>query len=681
MDDRERRAKFIYAPFGVPRSGFLPVRDDADQERMPCIGRSLACVLALCAIGAPAALADTVSGTLELTHEDTAAGPRPISILSTSDGPQVVHFAPGEPIPPNGAEVRLHGTVNGSTIEADSATIIGPAIAVPTGVSKAVTLDQGTPLAAGVARKVAIVVITFAGGTAPAYTDAQLQGVLVSSSNSVSNYFSEQSYGQVSFTGINSPNGDVYHVSIAANGSGCNTNGGWPTWGSQARSAVGSVLNGYDHVIYVFDSHNTCGWAGLGYMPGSEVYIDNAFTLNVVAHELGHNLGVHHASSLRCIVGGQPVAYSTTANACSFSEYGDPYDIMGSSATNQQNAFHKLQSGWLGSVNGPRVKTITTSGDYTVSPLEQSSGVALLLVPNVTGAVVGGSSLGQDFALDLRQTYGSYFDAFAAGSAAIGGVQIRLVQAPGSGSPIQTQLIDSNPQTATFADAALVPGSTFTDVTNGITIQTLSIDPLVGATVRVTFAGAAAPSDTTPPTAVSGLTATVASGPVVTLAFGAASDDRGVASYRVTRDGVSLTTLTSPTTSYSDWAPIYGTHTYAVSAVDAAGNVGLAVNVVAVVPAPTPTPTPPVTPTTPTVSRPSPGSPSGQARKRAARVKARVINNRHTGRRVLLSWRPLAGVHTYVVLRNGHRLTTTDKHKIVDKKPPHGRLRYVVRPN
>ena len=642
--------------------------------------RTVACVLALCAIGAPGALADppgvsqSVSGTLELTHEDTGAGPRPISILSTSDGPQVVHFAPGEPVPPNGAEVRLHGRVNGSTIEADSATIIGPSIAVPTGVAA----DGITPLAAGVARKVAIVVITFAGGTAPAYTDAQLQGVLVSNSNSVSNYFSEQSYGQVSFTGINSPNGDVYHVSIAANGSGCNTNSGWPAWGSQARAAVGSALNSYDHVIYVFDSHNTCGWAGLGYMPGSEVYIDNAFSLTVVAHELGHNLGVHHASSLRCIVAGQPVAYSTAAGACSFSEYGDPYDIMGSSATNQQNAFHKLQSGWLGSVNGPRVKTITASGDYTVSPLEQSSGVALLLVPNVTGAVVGGSSLGQDFALDLRQTYGSYFDAFAAGSAAIGGVQIRLVQAPGSGSPIQTQLIDNNPQTATFADAPLVPGSTFTDATNGITIQTLSIDPLVGATVRVTIAGAPAPSDTTPPTAVSGLTATVASGPVVTLAFGAASDDRGVASYRVTRDGVSLTTLTSPTTTYSDWAPVYGTHTYGVSAVDAAGNVGPVVNVVAVVPAPTPPPVSPTTPTKPTTPS-SPSSPGGK--KLAAKVKAKVINNRHTGRRVLVSWRPLAGVHSYVVLRNGHRLTTTDKHKIVDKKPPRGRLRYTVRPS
>jgi hypothetical protein len=71
--------------------------------------------------------------------------------------------------------------------------------------------------------------------------------------------------------------------------------------------------------------------------------------------------------------------------------------------------------------------------------------------------------------------------------------------------------------------------------------------------------------------------------------------------------------------------------------------------------------------------------PSGKT-KQKIRARAKVINSRLTGRRVLLSWRPLAGVHSYVVLRNGHRLTTTDKHKIVDKKPPHGRLRYVVRP-
>ena len=491
-------------------------------------------------------------------------------------------------------------------------------------------------------------------GQLPPYTDAQLQGVLVSNSNSVSNYFSEQSYGQVSFTGINSPNGDVYHVSIAANGSGCNTSSGWPAWGSQARAAVGSALNSYDHVIYVFDSHNTCGWAGLGYMPGSEVYIDNAFSLTVVAHELGHNLGVHHASSLRCIVAGQPVAYSTAAGACSFSEYGDPYDIMGSSATNQQNAFHKLQSGWLGSVNGPRVKTITASGDYTVSPLEQSSGVALLLVPNVTGAVVGGSSLGQDFALDLRQTYGSYFDAFAAGSAAIGGVQIRLVQAPGSGSPIQTQLIDNNPQTATFADAAARAGNAPSPTRpTASRSRPLTSTRSSGATVRVDHRRAPRPRrDTTPPTAVSGLTATVASGPVVTLAFGAATDDRAVASLSRHARRRALTTLTSPTTTYADWAPTT---------------------------ARTPTASAPSTPRA-TSARPRTSSPSCLRRRRpryrprhrrsrrrrhrrrgkksAIKVKAKVINNVTAGRRVLLSWTARSpGAHSYVVLRNGHRLT------------------------
>ncbi len=398
---------------------------------MPCIGRFVACALALCAISAPAALADppgiatSVSGTLELTHEDTATGQRPISILSTSDGPQVVHFAPGEPVPPNGAEVRLHGRVNGATIEADSATIIGPTLAVPTGApadggagQTAAAGSQSTPLAAGAARTIAIVVITFAGGTPPAYTDAYLQGVLVSNANSVSNYFVEQSYGQVSFTGINSPNGDVYHASIASNGSGCNTNAGWPTWSSQADAAVGSVAQQLRprHLRVQLTRHAAGGpaWATC---PAAR---STSTTRSRCPSSPTSSATTSACTTRRRSAASSPVSRSRTrrtANACSFSEYGDPYDIMGSSATNQQNAFHKLQSGWIGGAGEPGVKTITTSGDYTLAPLEWSSasGTALLLIPNVTGAVVGGSSLGQDFALDLRQTYGSYFDAFARG--------------------------------------------------------------------------------------------------------------------------------------------------------------------------------------------------------------------------------------------------------------------------
>jgi hypothetical protein len=645
------------------------------------MARVLICALVFCALAAPAALADppdvaaTLSGTLERTHVDTASGPRAITVLSTASGPQVVTFSADQPVPPNGAEVELRGRLKGATLDASSAQITGPSVAVPTsGGQTALADQQGTPLAAGTPRTVAIVVIAFSLGASPTKTDPELQGVLVSNPNSVSNYFAEQSYGAVSFRGISDPAGNVFHATVAGNGTSCNSM--WSTWGSQAKAAVGSsTLDQYDHVIYVFNSPD-CGWAGLAYMPGSEVYIDNAFTLPVVAHELGHNLGVHHAASLRCTSGGQNVAFSSAAYACTPSEYGDPYDIMGSSATNQQNAFHKLQSGWL---SAPRVQTITASGDYTVAPLESSSGVVLLLVPHVTTGAIAPTNpstlLGDTFALDFRQPSG-IFDAYTLGSAAVSGVQIRLVQTPG-GAANQTQLIDTTPQTSTFLDAPLAKDSTFTDATDSITITTTDVNPL-GATVHVTLSGGgtgggtgggntAPPADTTPPSAVSNLTATVTSGPVVTLAFGAATDDHAVSSYRVMRDGAQIDNLSGAATTYYDWTTTYGAHTYWVTAVDSAGNLGPAAAVATVV-------SPPVPPTTTT-----PGSTPGTTKPATKKVKVTVkIVSSASHRRALLSWTRVAGARGYVVSRNGRRLRSTTARTLVDAKPPRGKLLYAV---
>jgi hypothetical protein len=643
------------------------------------------------------ALADSpdvsLSGTLERTHVDTANGPRPIDVLSTATGPRVVRFPAGHPVPPDGAQVRLRGQLTGTTLDETAATVTEPSLALPASETTSSDASTGTPLqdaplAAGVARTVAIVVITFSTGIAPSYTDTQLRGVLTQNANSVSNYFAEQSYGQVSFKGIADPTGDIYRVSITANGTGCSSN--WPTWGSQAYAAAGgnAVLGAYNHVIYVFNSQNTCGWAGLGYMPGSVVYIDNYFQLSVVAHELGHNLGVHHASSLRCIVNGQAVAFANANGACTSGEYGDPYDIMGSSNTNQQNAFHKYQSGWL---SGPRVQTITHTGDYTVNPLELSSGVALLLIAGVTSGTDTNNSpttnLGQDFALDLRQPYGTQFDAFPSSSPAVGGIEIHLVQTPGTGSPVQTQLIDTTPQTSSFLDAALTQGNTFTDFTDGITITNNGITPLVGATVHVTLGASASTPDTTPPSAVGDLAATVSAGPVVTLAFAPATDTGGISSYRVTRDGGQIASLPASTTSYQDWTASPGVHTYTVTAVDISGNVGATTTVVATVPTPavpatppvnTTTPTPPTTPTTtgPTTRLPKTTKPKV---KNAPHVKAKVISAKGKTRRVLVTWQRVAGSRHYVVLRNGRRLASTTAHTLVDPSAPRGALHYVVR--
>ncbi|MDX6553403.1 MAG: hypothetical protein QOH74_1891 [Gaiellales bacterium] len=652
--------------------------------------RLSACALAFCAIVAPAALADppdvsvTISGIVERTHADTNGGARPITVLSTPTGPQAVTFASDQPVPPNGADVDLTGRLVGATLQTDTVTVTGPALAVPaSGAGGGRHAQQAAPVASGTPRTVAIVVITL-GTVTPSYSDAQLQNVLVSNTNSVSNYFSEQSYGAVSFTGINSAAGDVFHVTLAAS-SGCP----WQTWGSQAAAAA-PAINSYDNVVYVFNSQHQCGFAGVAWLPGWEAFIDNAFTLPVVAHELGHNLGVHHAASLRCTSGGQTVAFANTNLACTPSEYGDMWDVMGSSPSNQQNAFHKLQSGWLGAASGPRVQSITTSGSYTVTPLEAASGVALLLIPHVTAGTVADPSttLGDTFALDFRQPSGA-FDTFGVGSSATSGVQIRLVQTPGSGYPSQTELLDATPLTpGNFNDASLTQGSTFVDAADAITIVTTDVNPL-GATVQVTIGSTGGggggttggggvgptPPDTTPPTGVSGLAASVASGPVVTLAYAGATDDRAVASYRITRDTSQIDNLSGSQTAYADWTATYGPHTYGVTAIDSSGNAGPTATVIALVAAPAPTT--PTIKSPPSTRPPATTKPTTPAR-RTVKVKMKIVRVSANTRRVQLSWKRIAGAHTYAVTRNGRAYRSTRGLELVDDSPPRGALHYTV---
>ena len=87
----------------------------------------------------------------------------------------------------------------------------------------------------------------------------------------------------------------------------------------------------------------------------------------------------------------------------------------------------------------------------------------------------------------------------------------------------------------------------------------------------------APPSDTTVPSAPGLLTATAPSTSQVNLTWGAASDNVGVAGYRVYRGGTQVGTTAG--TSYSDTGLAAGTpYGYTVRAYDAAGNLGPASN-------------------------------------------------------------------------------------------------------
>ena len=105
------------------------------------------------------------------------------------------------------------------------------------------------------------------------------------------------------------------------------------------------------------------------------------------------------------------------------------------------------------------------------------------------------------------------------------------------------------------------------------------------------------PTDTTPPTAPTGLTATFNSATnAIDLSWTAATDNVAVTGYRIYRDGGPTPVATVNATTFSD-AGVVGTHSYQVTAIDAAGNESVLSNIASATAAGTVDITPPTAPT------------------------------------------------------------------------------------
>jgi Gametolysin peptidase M11/RTX calcium-binding nonapeptide repeat (4 copies) len=321
----------------------------------------------------------------------------------------------------------------------------------------------GEPTAAAGTRTVAVVLFNFAGDRRQPFTVEHARRVLFTGDASVNTYFREASFGQ---TGIA---GDVFGwFTIPDRAVDCR----FAQWGRAAQALaafLGVDLGAYQHHVLVFPHVPECGWTGMAELPGAVSWINGELSVRIVGHELGHNLGVHHASGLRCSQNGTPVA---VGGDCSLEEYGDPFDIMGGGERHTSN-WNKARLGWLGGSN--RVD-VTASGTHALAAQEAlSSDVQLLRVPRGDGLY---------YHVELRQPFGSFFDNFALADPAVRGVTLRL--APDYASTTQSQLIDTTPATDTFEDAPLTVGRTFADPEHGVWIVNRGI---VGgkATVEVSL--------------------------------------------------------------------------------------------------------------------------------------------------------------------------------------------------
>jgi hypothetical protein len=438
------------------------------------------------------------------------------------------------------------------------------------------------------ARRVAIVLLNFSNDRTQPYTPAFAAGVAFANTNSVAAYYAESSHGQLTLSG------DVFGwYTIPESNANCATTT-WATSADAVALGAGVDLSAYDNVVYAFPA-TTCGWSGLAQMHGRSSWLTGigGMTLRVMAHELGHNFGTHHASALSCTEGGTRVSLSTSPTACISNEYGDPFTVMGSSTSYQHSNYSRGNFGWLGPSD---TVTVTAPGDYTLSPIESddvAGGVNTLMIPR------NGDSF---LTLEFRQPLVP-FDTFATTSPVATGVSVRITS--GYTATIQSQLVDSTPVTTSFGDAPLVAGRTLADPVSGISITTLSTSSS-GATVRIALgadptssAGAspgstpgpvespapsASPSpspvstplptqsaDVRPPTAPTDLRATSGKGKKIQLVWSPSSDDVGVAGYRVFRDGAELGT-TSSTAIADIWNGKRRAATYWVVAYDLAGN-------------------------------------------------------------------------------------------------------------
>jgi hypothetical protein len=572
------------------------------------------------------------SGRLVFMHVDRPDGTSSQHWVLTNGLRQLAVRAPAGMWIPPGSSVRLQGTLqDGALVLADSATAVEQLAAAPSAVA-------ADPLAAAPSlHSTAIMLFGFSGGP----SDSQLPPAASSAAGaaavafgpdpgSLDSYYLEQTYGQLGFTGqVFGPANVIDSVDSC---SGVDLS----RWAEDAERAFGVTDAAYQHEVFVFPSLPACPFAGIAEIGGKHVWINGDFSVRVLAHELGHNLGLAHAGGLACTDGGAPAPMGDSCTADGF-EYLDPFDAMGSgdggggqALVRQMSMEHKLA---LHLLPTSAVKVVGQSGTYRIAPMERLTGSAeLLRIPKFGGG---------NYYVEYRQPIG-FFDS--QGPPVASGVLIRTESPEVAVNPshpnADTALIDMHPGTqGDWTDAAMGVGQVFSDRLRGITIKDVGQDAS-GVTLAITV-----PGDTVPPSAPGGLSA-VADGTSVQLRWSAAVDDFSVDDYVVKRDGAQVGTPV--TTDFTDSGLVPGsTVGYTVAAVDAGGNLGPAAGVSLVIPDTTP-----------------PGAPP--------RVTAKVTK----AGKVQVAWGAAADngrVARYRIRRAGRLISTTTGRTYVDRTPKAGR--------
>jgi hypothetical protein len=418
--------------------------------------------------------ASTLEGTLQMIEgDDPATDTSATAYYLDMDGDKRYRlvFNPKELMVVPGSRVQIRGTITENVVAVTSMT----AIDKNAQAGKSRTIGD---------KKVAVILSEFNDGVKesnPQHIIDHARKAVFTDAKSTANYYKENSYGNLTLSG------DVLGVyTLPYDGTKCDYSGDWTKAAQNAAKAAGANLSNYDHIVYAFEYKSGCKIQAYGsYFDKSSWYIgydEPNFTATLVAHEIGHNLGLDHANSLICLdKSGKKVSISTN---CKEEEYGDQFDVMSYWGTYHMNASEKERLGWMDKSD---ITTVTSNGSYTIKPIEIAGTVTQALkvkradIPLDLSNPIQNNDDGYYY-VEFRRPIG--FDApYGDKTPITNGVSIRLAREENYGNPGKTWLIDTNPgynetlKTDNFTyDAPLLVGQSFIDTVKGVKITLVKID-------------------------------------------------------------------------------------------------------------------------------------------------------------------------------------------------------------
>jgi len=220
-------------------------------------------------------------------------------------------------------------------------------------------------------------------------------------------------------------------------------------------STAGFDQANYDFVSIVIN-HNLYSWAGLGQVGKKYSWVDGKpsgtgqdMDVEVYTHELGHNLGLHHANAW------DPAPNVADDSNGTHDEYGHMFDVMGDTwiYNNDQlhyNASYKNALDWL-----PDSYIVTVTADVTLDlhAMDRTQVSGRTYAIKIPAGISLGSSSSLNYWIEFRSR-------FPSNTSLDDGVLIYMNNDTHTDEALK--LLDMNPATTSVSDAGLEVGNSFT---------------------------------------------------------------------------------------------------------------------------------------------------------------------------------------------------------------------------